>query len=150
MPRQQGDPPFAAEEQLFRRLLEDWIDTGGRVRDAAIDLQGTSVDRGLFRGEPSDCLADAPAHFVAVGAITFRDVPDQFAAPPATPYESVVAYAPEHGNVAHSEIQFWQVGATAASKPRSNLIKSQIREEIAKRMRVVYRRDESPPGDRHP
>jgi hypothetical protein len=95
MPRQQGEPAFAAEEQLYRRLLEDWIDANGRVRAAAIDLQGTSVDRGLFIGEPSDCLAGAAAHFVAVGAITFCDIPDQFNAPPAKPYESVVVYDPE-------------------------------------------------------
>jgi hypothetical protein len=140
MPRQQGEPAFTAEEQLFRWLLGDWIDTDGRIREAAIDLQGTSVDRGLFRGQPSDCLVGAEARFVAIGGITFDDIPDQFNAPPAKPYDSVVVYKPEHGNVAHSEIQFWQVGATEPSKPKSNLIKSQIKETLLKRMLVVYRR----------
>ncbi len=140
MQRQQGDPAFAAEERLFRRLPGDWIDTAGHVRPAAIDLQGTSVDRGLFISDPSDCLAGAAAGFVAVGAITFCEIPDRFDAPPAEPYESVVVYAPEHGNVAHSEIQFWRVGDTGPSKPKSNLLKSQIRGRIAEHMRVVHRR----------
>ena len=85
MPQQQGDPLFTAEEPLYRRLREDWIDLNGCVRDAAIDLQGTSVDRGRFRSDPSDCVADAAPHFVAVGAISFGDIPDQFDAPPAKP-----------------------------------------------------------------
>lgn len=139
MPHQQGEPAFAAGEQLYRRLREDWIDANGRVRDAAIDLQGTSVDRGLFISEPSVCLAGADAHFVAVGAITFGDIPDQFDAPPAKPYKSVVVYKPENGNEAHTEIQFWQVGDTEASRPKSNLLKSKIRGALAERMRLAHR-----------
>lgn len=126
-------------------MLEDWVDSGGRIREAAIDLQGTSVDRELLRSKPSDCLAGAA---VAVGAIAFCDIPDQFSAPPAEPYESVVVYAPEHGNMAHSEIQFWRAGATTASRPKSNLIKSQIKEAILKRMRIVCRREELPGNHR--
>jgi hypothetical protein len=140
MPRQQGNPPFEAEEQLYRHLYEKWIDAGGRVRDAAIDLQGTSVDRGLFAGEPSDRLARGDADVVAVGAIAFGDIPSQFDAPPAKPYESVVVYKPENGNDAHSEIQFWRAGESEPSKPQSKPIKAQIREQLAARMRVVCRR----------
>lgn len=84
MPRQLGDEPaFAADEQLFRCLRADWIGVDGRANAEAIDLQGTSVDRGLFAGEPADCLTRGAAHFVAVGAIMFDDIPDQFSAPPA-------------------------------------------------------------------
>lgn len=140
MPRQQGDPPFGAEEQLYRYLYEKWIDAGGRVRDAAIDLHGTSVYRDLFAGKPSDCLARGDADVVAVGAITFGDIPDRFDAPPAKPYETVVVYKPEHGNEAHSEIQFWRLGDSEPSKPQSNPIKAQIREQLTARMRAVCRR----------
>jgi len=140
MPRQQGEPVFATEEQLYRLLREDWIDNSGRVIDAAVDLEGTSVDRSRFRDDPSDCLLDAAMHFVAVGAITFGDIPDQFDAPSAKPYESVVVYMRENGNDAHSEIQFWQAGDTKASKPNSKVLKSRIREALAQRMRIVHRR----------
>jgi len=141
MPRQLGDPPFADEEKLYRRLNADWIDSHGRVRDAAIDLLGTSVDRGLFGG-PQECLARAGADIVAVGAIAFGDIPSRFDAPPAASYESVVVYEPEHGNDAHSEIQFWRAGDSGPTKPKSNPMKAQIREQLAARL-VVHRREDS-------
>jgi hypothetical protein len=140
MPRQLGDPAFVADEQLYRCLRADWIGVNGYANEEAIDLRGTSVDRELFVNEPPDCLSRAASHFVAVAAITFGDIPNQFDAPPATPYESVVVYRPENGNDAHSEIQFWQVGDTEASKPKSNALKSRIRERLAERMRIAHRR----------
>ncbi|HEU4731677.1 MAG TPA: hypothetical protein VFT22_27465 [Kofleriaceae bacterium] len=140
MPRQLGDPAFAADEQLFRCLRADWIGADGCATAEAIDLQGTSVDRGLFAGAPPNCLTRAAPHFVAVGAIVFGDIPDQFHASSAKPYESVVVYKPENGNEAHSEIQFWRAGDTGPSKPQSNLLKSQIRGMLAERMRVAHRR----------
>lgn len=150
MPRQQVKPPFPpfeADEQLYRHLYEKWIDAGGRVRDAAIDLQATSVDRSLIAGEPSDSLARADADYVAAATIAFADIPSRFEAPPEnpkakppTPYDSVVVHKPENGNDAHSEIQFWRVGDSEASKPQSKPIKAQIREQLAARLRVVCRR----------
>lgn len=140
MPRQQGDPAFVAEEQLYRRLREGWIGIDGRVRTAVIDLQGTSVDRGLLAGEPSDCLARGDADDVGVGAIAFGDIPARFEAPPADPYESVVVYDPRGDNDPHSEIRFHRPGDAKASKPKSDAMKSKIRGDLAERMRVVYRR----------
>jgi hypothetical protein len=147
MPRQQGDPAFAVDEQLYRRLREDWIGIDGRVRTTAIDLPATSVDRGMLVGDPSDCLTRGDADDVGVGAIAFGNVPDRFEVPPekpgapaAKPYDSVVVHKPENGNEAHSEIQFWEVGDTEASKPNGKPMKSKIRRELAERMQVVYRR----------
>lgn len=141
MPRQQGEPPFEIDEQLYRRLYQGWVGPGGRVRDAAIDLQGTSVDRSLFAGEASQWLALTDADVVALGAITFGELPSEFNAPRATSYETVVVYKPEHGNKAHSEIQFWRVGESEPSKPSSNPIKAQIREQLVARFRVLPRVD---------
>jgi hypothetical protein len=147
MPRQQGDPAFADDEQLYRRLHEDWIGIDGRVRTTAIDLQGTSVDRGLFVGEPSDCLTRGDPDEVAVAVIAFGDIPARFEVPPekpgapaAKPYDSVVVYKPLSNNVAHSEIRFCRPGETENSKPSSPALKSQIRGLLAERLRVVYRR----------
>jgi hypothetical protein len=140
MPRQQGDPAFAADEQLYRCLRDDWIDTDGNPSEDAIDLQGTSVDRGLFVSAPPECLTRVKAHFVAVGVIAFGDIPDRFDAPPAKPYESVVVYKPENGNDAHSEIQFWRPGGTKASEPGSDAMRSKIKGDLAERMQLVYRR----------
>jgi hypothetical protein len=142
MPRQQGEPAFAADEQLYRRLRDDWIDVNGLVTGDAIDLQATSVDRGRFVADPVQCLTDAKAHFVAVGAVAFRDIPDQFDAPPAQPYESVVVYDPDPriDNDPHSEIRFHRPGAAKASRPVGEAMKSEIRDRLVERLRVVYRR----------
>jgi hypothetical protein len=146
MPRQRGEPGFAEDERLYRRLREDWIGIDGRIRTTAIDFPGTSVDRGLFVNEPSECLARGDAGEVAVAVIAFDNIPDRFEVPPgrpgaqtAKPYESVVVYKQENGNRAHSEIQFWEVGDTEASKPNGKPMKSKIRRELAERMRLVYR-----------
>lgn len=148
MPRQQGEPAFAADEQLYRRLRGDWIDSNGQVSEDAIDLMGTSVDRGLYVREPQACLTGVGEHITAVAAIAFGAVPDRFEAPPSTqfgapppkPYESVVVYKPESGNIAHSEIRFCRPGATESSKIKSDPMKSLIRGLLAERMRLVYRR----------
>ena len=142
MPRQQGDPAFAAEERLYRSLSDDWIDVNGLVTGDAIDLQATSVDRGLFVTDPAECLTGDKAHFTRVAVIKFCDIPDRFESPPAQPYESVVVYDPDPAidRDPHSEIRFHRPGAAKATKPSSDTMKSEIKDRLAERLQVVYRR----------
>jgi hypothetical protein len=150
MPQQQGEPVFAPDERLFRHLRKDWIDDHGRITEDAVDLLGTSVDREAIARDPESCWVRASSDVVAIGAITFSEIPDRFEGPPVkppanppAPYESVVKYLPENGNDAHSEIQFRRQGETEKSKPQSKAIKSEIRDRLAKLMRVVCRRSEA-------
>lgn len=147
MPLQRGEPAFALDERLFRYVRKDWIDDDGEATEEAVDLLGTSVDRETFARDPEARLTSAPPDIVAVSVIVFGDIPVRFEAPPVkppakppTPYESIVEYCPENGNDAHSEIQFWRVGDTEKSKPKSSALKSEIRGRLVERMRVIHRR----------
>ena len=95
------------------------------IQDATLRLVATSGPEPL----PAATIPDR-----------FEVLPEKPGAPVAKPYESVVVLKPENGNDAHSEIQFWEVGDTEASKPNGKPMKSKIRRELAERLRVVYRR----------
>lgn len=139
-PRQQGEPTFADDEELYRRLRWDWLDGIDAVNSEAVDLQGTSVDRSMYAATPADCVPRCSGEEIAIGAIKFADVPPRFIVPKATAYESVVVYLPEEKNDAHSEIRFHKEGDREPSKPQSKPLKSKIRNEVAARIRVVHRR----------
>ncbi len=141
----EGEPPFADDELLYRRLRAEWIDAEGNLLGEVggpyqpVELPALSVDRQRFAATPAISLSRATLGEVAIAAVSVADVPEEFRYNDKV-YEAVVAYDPTPTNDAHAEIRVRLQGATEPSKPKSPAFKSLIRDRIAARMRVVYRR----------
>tara|TARA_R110002073_G_scaffold329479_2_gene511967 strand:+ start:11087 stop:11464 length:378 start_codon:yes stop_codon:yes gene_type:complete len=102
----------------------------------AIDLEGTSVDRGKFRASAEEALAFAnDARFIAVAVCAFQDLPPSLANEANTATrEIVVVYKPENGNQAHSEVRICQPGETINKKPKSKqkAYKAYLKERLSR------------------
>lgn len=134
--------PFTAEEKLFRGLLDSWVGADGSVLPEAIELPTCSFIRELVALTPAGAMALARPGDVALGEIAFANIPDRFSHT-ASPnvFDVVVVHCPEGGNDAHSEIRLRKVGVAGYQKNLgSKLFVAEMRDKIAARMSVAYRR----------
>jgi hypothetical protein len=75
-----------------------------------------------------------------VASVVFAEIPESFNSPTSDlVYETLVVHCPENGNDAHSEIRIRRrENPEDWHKPASAAFRAKIKDEIAKRMSVVY------------
>lgn len=132
--------PFDDDEDLYRRLESGWVLPDGQIAAAAIDLQGTSVDRGA-RSTIDECFARRRPSETAVAAIKYSDALQSFPHPDpeVAGFCTRVWPCSEGDNPAHCEIRVHQDGHPGSDSrpPGHKQLRAKIKAELAARMRLV-------------
>jgi hypothetical protein len=125
------DPSFEPTERLYRRIPLKDVEAGA-VSDASIPAPAFSVDRGKYRIEPAEMLANYPSDGVA--AFYVRDIPLAITSDDGRRYDFGVEHRPQTDNYAHSEVHTYHGGERMAD------IEKDPPRQVRKKFRDLLRR----------
>jgi hypothetical protein len=127
-------------ERLFRSIEQGWTD-GDQITVDAIDLAGSSCNRERLAPDPASAIDPLRRpRENGVAAIAVQDAHGHVERDEGEPWEFYPQHLPEPENSAHCEIRVHRKGsANATDRIKSQEQKRKVKDEIAKRMRIVLR-----------
>jgi hypothetical protein len=133
------DEPIPPDEPLYMVVSSDNID-GEKVLAAAVAIPCQSTNRHKYNPDPSDVISAARRNVAAAGI-----APNALPPPESTSTADARCFFraeddPQDENPAHSEIRVHRPGQVYSAKFKPGpTTKTLLREELARRLRIVYR-----------
>jgi len=127
---------FDDDEELFRRFTEQELD-GDAVMESAIQLQGTSVERGRFATVAQVMQRATIPEQKFCGVVRNNELPVGIEVPGGAVFDFYAEDLPEEGDW-HAEIRHRAQGKNFdRSKPKSSNSRSTLKRQLARRFRVL-------------